>query len=204
LQDVEFYYDLRSPYTYFAWNRRSVLEKVGARLTYVPVSIDALLNLQGGRDAWADYADPLAPPKRQHLMSDIPRMARFWRIPLGGPFRFKPQSKRAMCLATALQSSGQDQEMFIDFALRTLWQEAKNLADDAVFNELVAVANLPNFSETTALVDLTSNTERAYQAGIFGVPSFRFNGQVYFGADRMEVLASELQRSEESINTTNE
>ncbi len=200
MQDVEFYYDLRSPYTYFAWNRRNVLEGVGARLTFVPVSIDVLLNFQGGRDAWAEYSDPLAPPKRQHLMSDIPRMARYWGISLGGPFTFKPQSKRAMCLATALQTSGADQVEFIDFALRTLWQDARNLADDSVFDELASVANLRNFSEAAALADLTSNTATAYQAGVFGVPSFRFGGQVFFGADRVDALASEIQRCEQSIS----
>jgi 2-hydroxychromene-2-carboxylate isomerase len=199
MQDVEFYYDLRSPYAYFAWNRRHMLESVGARLTYIPVSIDVLLNFQSGRDAWAEYADPLAPPKRQYLMTDIPRMARYWGIPLGGPFTFKPQAKRAMCLATALHSSGFDQEEFISFALRTLWQDARNLADDSVFDELVSVANLNSFSEVTALADLTTNTATAYQAGVFGVPSFRHGDQVYFGADRMDVLASELQLSEQPL-----
>lgn len=198
MQDVEFFYDLRSPYTYFAWKRRDVLEAAGARLIYAPVAIDALLNFQCGREAWAEYADPLAPPKRRHLMSDIPRMARYWGIPLGGPFTFKPHAKRAMCLVTALKSLGLDQTRFVDFALRTLWQETRDLADEAVFAELVTVANLADFSETTALAELTSNTQQAYQAGIFGVPSFRHKGQVYFGADRMDVLASELQQIEES------
>lgn len=199
MQEVQFFYDLRSPYTYFAWKRRHVLEAAGARLTFVPVSIDVLLNLQCGREPWAEYTDPLVPPKRQHLMADIPRMAQYWGIPLGGPYTFKPHSKRAMCLATALQSLGFDQEKFIDFALQTLWRETKNLADETVFGDLISVANLPDFPEATALAELNANTKMAYLSGIFGVPSFRLNDQVYFGSDRIDVLASELRRIDATI-----
>ncbi|NCF32482.1 MAG: hypothetical protein GWP50_02800 [Proteobacteria bacterium] len=202
MQGIDFFYDLRSPYAYLAWNRRSVLQQTGAQLTYVPVSIDVLLNCQAGKDAWAEYSDPLAPPKRRHLMSDIPRMARFWGIPLGGPFTFKPESKRAMCLATALQSSGLEQEEFITFALNTLWRDARNLADAAVFEELVSVSNLSSFCEQSALDELKANTELAYQSGIFGVPSFRYNDEVFFGADRMDVLAFALQDRDESTKAS--
>lgn len=86
-----------------------------------------------------------------------------------------------MCLATALQSSDMDQEKFIDYALHALWHNARDLTQEAAFAELIAVANLSSFSENAALDDLTSNTSQAFQIGIFGVPSFRHDGQVYFG-----------------------
>ena len=194
IMNVDFYYDIRSPYTYLAWERRNVLMAAGAQLTYVPVSVDVLLNLQAGKKAGAEYADPLAPPKRQHMMSDIPRLARYWGIPFGGPFTFKPQATKAMCLATALQSSGLDQEEFVNLALKTLWLETRDLSDNKVLKELASVANLDSFEHDATLRDLTKNTELAYQAGIFGVPSFRHENQIYFGADRVDVLASELNQ----------
>jgi len=37
---------------------------------------------------------------------------------------------------------------------------------------------------------LTKNTLASYDRGVFGVPSFIQGEQLYFGADRMELIAS--------------
>lgn len=39
---------------------------------------------------------------------------------------------------------------------------------------------------------LTQNTLAAYERGDFGVPTFVVGEELYFGADRMELLASRL------------
>jgi len=39
---------------------------------------------------------------------------------------------------------------------------------------------------------LTQNTVAAYESGVFGVPTFVVGDDLYFGADRMELLASRL------------
>lgn len=106
MTNVEFFYDIRSPYAYFAWMRRLSLKPSGISFSLKPVSIDVLLNLQAQREPWGEYVDPLAPPKRAHMMSDIPRMARYWGIPIGGPFTFKPSSKLAMNTLTHLSALG--------------------------------------------------------------------------------------------------
>jgi hypothetical protein len=53
---VDAYYDFRSPYAYFANHRirdGSFTLPPSAAWQWRPVSIDILLNLQAGRDAWA-------------------------------------------------------------------------------------------------------------------------------------------------------
>jgi 2-hydroxychromene-2-carboxylate isomerase len=42
---------------------------------------------------------------------------------------------------------------------------------------------------------LTAESIRAYEAGIFGVPSFVFGGEIFFGADRLDLLGWRMQRS---------
>jgi 2-hydroxychromene-2-carboxylate isomerase len=193
---VDFFYDLRSPYAYFAWSRRHILEDAGAALNFVPVSIDVLLNLQAGRDPWAAYIDPLSPPKRRHLMADIPRMARHWSIPLGGPFTFRPRSKRTMCLAAELSARGLPQEEFLDSCFRMLWVEASDIDEDLAHYQLRVLSGLAEFSdadEAATLDKLTVETRAAYDAGVFGVPTFRHAGEYYFGSDRLDVLAKRLK-----------
>jgi 2-hydroxychromene-2-carboxylate isomerase len=58
---IEAYYDFRSPYAYFANHRIRqglFVSPVPVKWFWRPVSIDVLLNLQAGRDAWAVYSDP--------------------------------------------------------------------------------------------------------------------------------------------------
>ncbi|MEL6322358.1 MAG: DsbA family protein, partial [Cyanobacteria bacterium J06626_14] len=140
MQSIEFFYDLRSPYTYFAWCRKSLVSSSKFELRPRPVSISILLNLQAGREPWAAYQDPLCSAKRDHLMNDIPRMASYWNIPLSWPPDFKPQSTRAMCLATALHSSGANHEEFIDTALKLLWVENCDLETPVTYGKLLKLA----------------------------------------------------------------
>ena len=85
---IEAYYDFRSPYAYFANHRIRhglFVPPVPVKWLWRPVSIDVLLNLQAGRDAWAAYSDPLSGPKRAHLLADVRRNAAFYNIPLRAP-----------------------------------------------------------------------------------------------------------------------
>ena len=189
---IDFYYDLRSPYAYFAWSRRNILSNAGFIMCMRPVSISILLNLQAGREPWADYVDPLCAAKRAHLMADIPRMASYWNIPLNWPPSFKPQSTRAMSLAIALYSAGKDQEKLVDAAFKLLWVEQRDLEASDTFSKLLEIADMQAFDEERVRNDLTENSVQAFDAGVFGVPTFKLNGQAYFGADRMEVIAKEI------------
>jgi 2-hydroxychromene-2-carboxylate isomerase len=40
--------------------------------------------------------------------------------------------------------------------------------------------------------DFRRNTVAAYGRGVFGVPTFILGEELYFGADRMELLSSQL------------
>jgi 2-hydroxychromene-2-carboxylate isomerase len=111
LTTIEVYCDFRSPNAYFAHHRireGSFVPPVPAKWLWRPVSIDVLLNLQAGRDAWAAYADPLSGPKRAHLLADIRRNAAFYKAPLRAPRPPRPDSIPALCTAALLAPEGHD------------------------------------------------------------------------------------------------
>lgn len=105
-EQVDVYYDFRSPYAYFAaW--RILRERLAAPVTvnwrWRPVSIDILLNLQAGRDPCAAYVDPLAAPKRRHLVADVRRCAALYGAPLVPPCTPRPDPVPALCVAQVLE-----------------------------------------------------------------------------------------------------
>jgi 2-hydroxychromene-2-carboxylate isomerase len=195
---IEAYYDFRSPYAYFANHRireGSFVAPVAVKWLWRPVSIDVLLNLQAGRDAWAAYADPLSGAKRAHLLADVRRNAGFYKTPLRAPKPPRPNSIPALCMAALLGPEGQDE--FRNAVFDALWQQQRDIADPNVLEECLARAGSDPELVKQALTSeardaLAKETQRAYANGIFGVPTFVCNSEVFFGNDRLDMLAWRL------------
>lgn len=196
---IEAYYDFRSPYAYLA-NRRvrdgSFVLPTGAAWVWRPVSIDVLLNLQAGREAWASYSDPLSPPKRAHLIADVRRNAAFYGIALRPPRPPRPNSVPALCLAASLDAG---EPSFRNAVFDVLWQEQRDIADPRVLEACLSVAGraknpVDRAFSPEAKDALAADTKRAYAAGVFGVPTFVLNDEIFFGNDRLELLAWRLKQ----------
>ncbi len=193
--DIDFYYDFRSPYAYFATCRMDILTSKGANIIWRPVFVDVLLNCQAGKAPWDEPEDPFCPPKRAHFMADIFRLIEFWKIPFNMPSPPIPSGNTAMAMAALLERDGADHAAFRDAMFKAIWIEQKDGADlETVRAALVAGGHdgalIELEEEGTEL--LTKNTLAAYQRGVFGTPCFVRGDDLYFGADRMELIASKL------------
>ncbi len=128
---IEVYFDFRSPYAYFASHRiRRGLAHTGIAFNWRPVSIDMLLNLRAGREAFAPYADPLSEPKRAHLIADVRRLASYYNLPMRPTKPARPNSIPALCLAALLTES--QRANFTHAVFDALWQKQQHIADAAV------------------------------------------------------------------------
>lgn len=196
MPSIDFYYDFRSPYSYFATCRLDLLTDRGAQVSWRPASIDVLLNLQQGREPRADVLDPLCPPKRSHFMADLFRMIEYWKIPFQMPCSAKPDCNEAMAVAALLEQEGADAAEFRSAVFRAVWLEQKDACDPAVLRACVeAGGHSPELLDRAAMEGvehLTRGSLSAYDRGVFGVPTFVLGEDLYFGADRMEVLAARL------------
>ena len=196
MKEVELFYDFRSPYAYFASQRLALLTDVGAAIIWKPVSASILINLQAGRDPKDEVIDPLCPPKRAHFMADIFRLIEYWRIPFAVPQPTPPVCDLAMIIATQLDAEGVDHDRFRMCIFEAVWQQQKDANDPDVVRECLETSGLAAELVDAAKTDSgelwTENTVTAFNAGVFGVPTFRFGDDIYFGADRMELLATRL------------
>jgi len=196
MQKIDFYYDFRSPYSYFASIRMDLLASKGAKIIWRPVSVDVLLNLQARQKPWSEITDPLCPPKRDHFMADIFRLIEYWKIPFKMPAPVKPECNKAMAISALLEQEGTNHSAFHDSVHRAVWQEQQDGGDVEVLKACLNAGghdlSLLDRAETEGKKLLTQNTLASYDRGVFGVPSFVHDEQLYFGADRMELLASRL------------
>ena len=201
--NIETYYDFRSPYAYFADYRvRNADFAFSRQVEWVgrPIFIDVILNLQLGNEPWAPYIDTLIPPKRSYLMVDIRRMAEFYGAPYQPSWKWpnRPNQVPALCIASLL--TGKAEAAFRGIIFDGLWHGQQDISNPAFLRDAVVRAG-----GDRAVVDqardpgvhdaLTKQTVEAYAKGVFGTPTFIWNGELFFGADRLDVLVWKLNHA---------
>jgi len=200
---VDVYYDFRSPFAYFAEHRIRTGKfsvPVNVEWRWLPVSIDVLLNLQASRPDWAQFSDPLAAPKRKNFLTDVVRSVEYYSVPIRPPNPPRPNSVPALCASLKLTRDGVAHSEFRTAVFEALWQKQLDIGDKNILFDCAERSGVSrNVIEASfaseAKDELGRETHRAYELGVFGVPSFVSGGELFFGNDRLDVLAWRLERN---------
>lgn len=189
---VDFYFDFVSPYSYLAWlHARPRIAGAGVRVVPRPVLLFALLR-NGGMLGPAEV-----PLKRAFILRDLLRYAGRHRIPFTLPDPHPFMSVTALRLALP-EVAGDDQERVIDALFHAGWGEGRNLGDAGELARILERAGLdgPRLVAATqepAVKDaLRRQTDEAIARGLFGVPSFYVDGELFWGHDRVDDLCEYL------------
>lgn len=180
---MDFYFDFISPYAWLGWNRIHLLaDRHQRRVRLKPVLFAAILNHHG-------HLGPAEiPPKRAYVMKDCLRVGAMTGIPVSPP----PAHPFNPLLALRIASIPLPDELrrtIIHGLFAAVWaggpgvedpEEVARIVTDAGADgpALVQAAGTP---EVKAL--LRDSTAAAIEAGVFGVPSVRVDGEVFWGFD---------------------
>jgi 2-hydroxychromene-2-carboxylate isomerase len=170
---VDWYFDFVSPFSYICLHR---LPELGAPVNFKPVLFAGLLN------HWGQKGPAEIPPKRKWTY----RWCTWWARELGVAFRF-PASHPFnplpyLRLSIAAGGSPEVVKRIFD-ALWTTGEPAENHFPALCREFGVAEARLAEVKDA-----LRKNTEEAAARGVFGVPSFVIDGEVFWGADALDFL----------------
>lgn len=199
---IEIYFDYRSPYAYFLWSDMGGLaanDTVTVSTDWRPVSVGILLNLQQGREAWAAYEDPLPSVKRRYLYADVARGAEYRGLPIQPPNPFRPDSLLALQTDIVLAGSCVRHE-FRDRVFRAVWEKQRDISERTVLARLLeGLVNVPrDVVDSATAAQYRAELERrscdAFHRGVFGVPTMCWEGEIFFGADRLDLLKWRLRR----------
>ena len=174
---VDWYFDFVSPYSYIALHR---LGEVSAPVVYKPVLFAALLN------HWGQKGPAEIPAKRRWTY----RWSAWWAGSLGVPFRypsahpFNPLAHLRLALACGCAPPA------VKRIFEWIWMSGENASDPARFAELCTELGVDAARLSSAEVKsaLRQNTDEAIARGVFGVPSFVADGEVFWGADSIEFV----------------
>jgi 2-hydroxychromene-2-carboxylate isomerase len=195
MTEVAFWYDFSSPFSYLgATQIERVAAEAGARVRWRPFLLGALFKKIGTADVpMATFPEP----KRRYFARDLNDWAEFWSVPFSWPSRFPMRTVAALRVALA---AGDARVAAVTRALyRAYWVEDRDLADEAVLREVAATAGMPGADIQRALAPdpaikqaLVANTDEAVATGLCGAPSFVVRGHVFWGQDRLDLVAKTL------------
>jgi 2-hydroxychromene-2-carboxylate isomerase len=197
VNELVFYYDFSSPYAYLgATQVERVAQAAQARVRWRPILVGALFRRIGTPDV---PLDDFPAPKRAYTMRDLGHWAAHWAVPFRWPSRFPMRTVAALRLALAAEAAGGDLAAVSQALFSAYWVDDRDLADPAVLRAVASAAGVAAATIDRALAPdpalkqaLVDNTDEAIAAGVCGVPSFRVRGHLFWGQDRLDLVARTL------------
>ena len=177
---VDWYFDFVSPFSYICLHR---LGEFSQNLAYRPVLFAGLLK------HWGQKGPAEIPAKRRWTY----RWCTWWARELGIPFRFPAEHPfnplQHLRLAIACDCRPDAVKRIFD----SIWMSGANASDPARFSALCGELGVDTPSLIEAKDVLRRNTDDAAAAGVFGVPSFVVDGEVFWGADAVDFVQAFLR-----------
>jgi 2-hydroxychromene-2-carboxylate isomerase len=186
MKQITFFLDFISPYAYLAFKALpQALEGLSYGVRYQPVFLGGLLK------AKQQMGPAEIPMKREwvYRQSQWLAQAQGVRLDLPAAHPFNPLG--LLRLAVASDPQGNPNRYVCETLFRHVWEGGLDAADaqrlQALTTEL-APARDPNSDEVRD--QLKAHTDDAIAQGVFGVPSYAVDGQVFWGLDALPMLRS--------------
>ena len=201
LAQLEFFYDLSSPWTYLAFNNvQPILEETGAEVTWRPFLVGGVFNAVNPA-VYEARAQPMD-PKIVHNYRWLHEWAQLAELPLTFPTEHHPvKSVLAMRACCVLEHRQPDLKRFSQAAFDAYFARGENIDDPAV---LIAIATtcgldgdalIAGTAEQAIKDRLRANTEEAIARGAYGSPTLLMDQSLYFGNDQLPLVRAALLES---------
>ena len=179
---AEWYFDFISPFAYLQFELLAQLPR-SLEISFKPLVFAGILN-------HLQHKGPAEiPGKRRFTYRHVRWLARHHGIPLEFPPAHPFNPLLALRLAIAL---GNRREV-IARIFHFIWREGRSLDDAASWNALTSglgVTDADRLISAQAVKDeLRANGERAKALGVFGVPTFAIDDELFWGFDATGMVA---------------
>ncbi|MCA1325343.1 2-hydroxychromene-2-carboxylate isomerase [Herbaspirillum sp. alder98] len=196
----EYFFAPHSPFAYLGHDRFvAMAEKHQVQVIPKPFDLSKIFGVSGGL--------PLAkraPQRQAYRLKELARWSEFLGKPMVlQPTHFPVNSDTAARMIIAVQLA-QGSRAALELAgafMRAVWEEQRNIADT---DTLVAIANaqerdgatLLKSAETASVqAEFDRFTDEANAASVFGAPWFIYQGEGYWGQDRLDFVERAFARS---------
>jgi len=200
MAEVECFFDVSSPWTYFAYvSLLRMQDEIGATIQWRPFLVGGVFNAVN--PSVYNSRNAPVPSKTAYSKKDQQDWARYLGLPMHyRPSVFPVNSVKAMRACIVLEPEGK-LVSFAGAAFKAYWIDDKDISQVPVLTDICAELGI-DAGKLLAATDqqpikdtLRANTQEAIDRGSFGSPTIFVGGDdMYFGNDRMPLIKDAVLR----------
>lgn len=194
---IDYYLSLNSPWSFLGGARLHALaRRYDLQVSVMPVDAGQVFPVSGGVPV-----TKRAPQRQAYRLLELDRWRKFLDVPLIlEPDNFPSPEAQPARLVVAASLEGADALALANAFGHAIWVDDHNFSEEAVQRAVVervgldfaALTERANSSEVTTLMD--TYTQQAIAQQIFGMPSYVFDGELFWGQDRLDFLERAVAR----------
>ena len=187
---IEYYFSPMSPWTYLGHQRfQDIARHHGATIAVKPADYGRVFPVSGGL--------PVAkrPPQRQaYRLVELERWRKYLGVPMNIQPRHFPYDSKLAALAIIAAGDSDKAMKLAGVLMRGCWAEEKNMADEAEVAAAIRAAGLDSTAvlkraKTAEIArQFDASTDEAIERQIFGAPTYVYEGELFWGQDRLDFL----------------
>lgn len=188
MTDIEFYWDIGSTNTYFAFrDLAGIVARTGAKVDYRPFNLGYVFR----HHEYKLMEEPRT--KLRYRGEDLRRWAEWKKLPFRMPDEFPIKTSRALRGALVMKELGLEQP-YLDRLFRAYWEQNVNVQAYSTITSLIADLNVDagEFVERAESEpirqQLIDSTNEGLERGIFGAPTCMVGEAMFWGKDRMDFV----------------
>ena len=188
---LDYYLSLNSPWSFLGGRRLHALaNKYDIEVTVMPIDAGQVFPVSGGVPV-----TKRAPQRQAYRLLELDRWRKFLDVPLIlQPDHFPTPESQPAKLVVAATVEGGDALALANAFGHAIWVDDTDFSEERVQRTVVAgvgedyeaLARRANSPEVTKLLD--NYTAQAISQQIFGMPSYVFDGELFWGQDRFDFL----------------
>lgn len=194
MKQVEFFFDVGSPYSYLAYHQLpKIAQAKGAQIVWRPMLLGGVFQATGN-------SSPATIPAKGHYSNvDLERWAKHFGVPIQQNPHFPINTLQLMRGAVGMQLRSEAEfHRYLAAIFSAMFEHPRNLGD---LQELAAVLEAAGISPALMLElvqddrikqTLRKTTEEAVARGVFGAPTFFVGDEMFWGQDRLHFVEAAL------------
>lgn len=191
MKQIDYYFWINSDWAYLGAGRlTSIADRFGAQINYMPVDLPFIYSRTGGL-----LLSQRAPERQAYRIAELKRWTKRLGIDLNFEPRFMcPNGDLASCLVIAAKRRSLNVGDLTKAILQAEWvldediSSPETLARVAQEQTLDASVLLKEAQTPEIRAEYDHYTRKAIAVGVFGSPCYVYQGELFWGQDRLDFL----------------
>lgn len=196
--NVDFIYDFGSPNAYLCHRVIPQIEqRTGVTFNYIPCLLGGIFKATGNQAPAISHS--AVKGKLQYDLLEIDRFVKKHELSNYVFNRNFPVNSLLLMRGAAVAQLEGVHDAYLEAGMRAMWEDNQNMAEPAVFVEVMKQAGLDGEGLASRCQDddvkakLKANTQTAVDRRVFGVPTFFVGSEIFFGKERLGQVEEEIQ-----------